>query len=1484
MEEPEINIDNENKTVTPAPKRKSTLKRVILVLIVLLLLVVGGGVYYVKATYNEAYLIALCESEISKATDGECKVGSIKLSLMGSIEISDITLAPKEINNRDKAQFLKIAKINGNIDILKSITNFQPVLTLMVDGINLEIERVSRKRELSAEERKELRAQAKARREQKPVVEEDKIRVEEFSTNINRVIASIVDLPWKDWVAGFNWKIANVDIRVKNTSVRVHDQGGELGDVDFTVDFTASLKKTGTKMNLVVNEVTPTVKDGKVELGTSIAFDWDEATRRPDKPLAFIGSSDIDLTINNLDLGYLGKYYMQTDKQKVRLAAPVYGKMAVRADDLSEVKLDFQLSSEKIVVFYEDGKKVDGGEPGLKITAGAQVDLSNEWSNIKTGFVNISSFDASNKNEMLKFASQVFGSFGDEVVVSIQSNIDVGGISASSVGKAFEFYNIAKGAIEFGSELTWKKNADWGYDFNLRSKDLVVKNNGIAVPAPIAMLASGIIKPLEEFSPESLTVQMKLDAPGVEVITKKDVSIPLTSGSFFPQGEANVSLDVPEIFKAFAAPLNKFGVKSINEVLTLALKMNSQKSANLVAEMKNTKGQYAPCVIKLSYTPKGTNGFVGSSELIAENKAVQVRATAEGETATNGATTINFTKQYALRIGAGLNLLKRIQNIIPGLEVAQYPVTGVMRGKANGRMIVNGDDIAVAANNSMVFENMIFTTDSGKKFVEKKAAITSSFSIKDLLEQQLLNVKSFDVTGDSINIKVKVDSIGLGDIAKDAITGLEKVEGLEVKARFGEMAFSNLSALLGDSIPAWAKSGKSFELDLLSKKGGTIELKKFDLDGAGLVASVSDLIVNPKALVAAIDSNNMEAVVSGLSPFSIKISANNSLWGGLDLPIGLKFSGKADIALAFDPKLDRLTLSKIVLAGDRNNRAFITRMSAATIVDNVSKLVSNPTLPLILESLPSGVNIPVITVSIPILKEYLVNSGDGSTPNIDGREIELVNLRIVKTKTKDTLQLVGAINSSGMTAENMIKYSGSAKLNNLIALNGNSLAITGEVKLDDAAIVLRATPYVYNKPVGVSSKIYYKLVGDESGMISIDRAGIAGGDFQFDMSKLVYVPRSDGKFKLELPMLKVTAPFDLKVSGVSIDPDRDSVVASVTSSGIDLNKMNSSLDTGMPSKLGGSIGAFNLAVSEKYSTVFSEKDQKLSSGNKLSVEPSSVSLTSTKGPTSMTIGVGKIQGSSADGKFSIGGINITSPTGFSDPTPIRVGQIDSTLNLDSLAVGETIIDEVIVSSFKAIYEMKLPKNNISVLQSNIKTLLPEPPQADNVGTSPARTDTGRPASGVSSGSSVSSGGSKGGVLIKNLYLNNGVVNIKSNLINTDIKIPQTHIENVGGDNPRVAFTTIINVLLRSIGKASVSILNDSTGNAVKSVTNILGEALKNKDKAGNEKGTDEDPVKSVTNLLKGVLDDGGKDGKTSDGDKTQDSINKGVDALKGLFK
>ena len=1438
MQEPEIKTTVKDQ---PPVKKKRGWKKVLLYIIIVLVVLLGGGYGVLRLIYSDEYIKNLAETKIATAVDGECEIEGLDISIFGNIEITGLSLRPAA-SMTDK-QFLKIKKISAKIDLLKSIISFRPNISVLIDNTEIDVERV-----LSAQENINVIA------EQKPALKKD-ILQEKYSTNIHDTLRSLAELDWKSKLKDVYWKILNdiywripfAVIKVNNTVVRVQDQEGKLEDCVFTVNFAADLNEKTADLRLAVAEQTPNISDGKIDLKIKLDFDWQRAKDRQDKPLAFIGALNFSTLIENFDLEYIGKYYIQNAEQIARLDSPLSGKILLQAADIAQVDFDMNLNLAKAVSFVKDNKVLAGGAPDFKLNVKGQADLSREWSEIKLLDINILSKNIQTGQELVSLSSKLNGSFGSEVYVVLNSRLGVGNILASSVGELFGLDKLVTGGINIGSEFVWKRAADWEYALTCTSDKLIVNNKGISAPAPVNVGVSGKIKTVSEFEPESVSALVKVTSPGVEVKTVEAVVIPLKTKKFFPRGQADLYVNLPQVFTVFEKPLAVLGLQKINEVFEARVSVDNKKTVSLTGVIKNTDNFYPPCIISGALVAEEQDKFVGKLELKAENKAVQLVLNAEGITGEEK-TQVDFSNQFVLRSEAAMNLGRRFAAIIAGGEFPSFPVTGIIRGGVKGKLLDNSGKVSLRLASSLALNDITFT-DRGRKFVEKNGSLSLSMNLNDVTGKKLLSVKDFVWKSDSLTASARVKQLGLTEMSADLLQGIGKIKDAQIRVAIVPVGFKNLSALAGGSAAEWIANAKLFKALVKTQDDGLLSVDAFELQSAGLNAKIQNLQVNPQQMFKDMQNKDYNALLAGVSPFNIIINSDNQFWQNISLPQGLEFRGKAEAAISYEPDDQRLNINKLILAGDKSNKAFVSRLSIATVIDKIGTLIENHQFPQVINSLSQGVNIPVVTLSIARLKDFL--RANGNELPLSGKSVELQNFRLLKTKNKDALQIYGNVASNGLAVDNLLRFNGSILLNNLLSLNSDSLAVTGEIKLDKAGIIVKAKPYVYNKSAGTAAKIYYKLNAGNNGTIMIKQAGMSGGPVVFGLRDFAYIPKSKGKFALSLPVFKISSPVALSVSNVEVSPDNDLVRAQLASPGIDLTSLSSSLDLGFPSKLSGKIGGMNVVVNDKYSTLIDQDGKRISTQNKLAMAPSKIRLDSSDSTVSMQLDIGKVGGDTADGKFYIDGIKITSPTGFATKTPIDIGRIESMVDMDTLFKQPLIVNEVIVGSFKAVYEMKAQGNNLAVLQKNIARLLPA--------SGTERSVTNSSASSPQSAKQTASAGVSSGkaVLIKDLYLNNGAVNLQTPILKGDFDIPPTHIKDIGGDNPRLAFTTILQVLVKSIGTSAVTFLKDNPAKAVESVTNLVGDVLKkaNKnvsDEDGKENNNEQEVGKQINQGLKAI--------------------------------
>ena len=159
------------------------------------------------------------------------------------------------------------------------------------------------------------------------------------------------------------------------------------------------------------------------------------------------------------------------------------------------------------------------------------------------------------------------------------------------------------------------------------------------------------------------------------------------------------------------------------------------------------------------------------------------------------------------------------------------------------------------------------------------------------------------------------------------------------------------------------------------------------------------------------------------------------------------------------------------------------------------------------------------------------------------------------------------------------------------------------------------------------------------------------------------------------------------------------------------------------------------------------------------------------------------------GKGVVKGVVIGNPPGFKGPHALRVGSVELSVKLSSLASDTVVVEDLVVRDPDLAYELSSGGSNLAALQKN------------------AEAAAGGPSKGAGS-----AGPSKA-LLIKHLLITGGQVSVEAGpLGGGKVALPAVELKNLGGKG-RTAAETVSQVM------------GGLTGAAQKAVSNIGGKAL-----------------------------------------------------------
>jgi hypothetical protein len=157
------------------------------------------------------------------------------------------------------------------------------------------------------------------------------------------------------------------------------------------------------------------------------------------------------------------------------------------------------------------------------------------------------------------------------------------------------------------------------------------------------------------------------------------------------------------------------------------------------------------------------------------------------------------------------------------------------------------------------------------------------------------------------------------------------------------------------------------------------------------------------------------------------------------------------------------------------------------------------------------------------------------------------------------------------------------------------------------------------------------------------------------------------------------------------------------------------------------------------------------------------------------------------GKGMIKGLEIGNPPGFKGPRALRVGSVELTVKLASLATDTIVVESLVVREPELAYELGPGGSNFARLQKNAEAAAgsPAPSQAGGAGKS---------------------------LFIRELRVNGGKVGVSAAGQGMSVSLPPVALSNLGGKG-------------RTPAQAAAEVMRAITGSATKAVSNLGGKAL-----------------------------------------------------------
>ncbi|WP_147821983.1 AsmA family protein [Salidesulfovibrio onnuriiensis] len=224
--------------------------------------------------------------------------------------------------------------------------------------------------------------------------------------------------------------------------------------------------------------------------------------------------------------------------------------------------------------------------------------------------------------------------------------------------------------------------------------------------------------------------------------------------------------------------------------------------------------------------------------------------------------------------------------------------------------------------------------------------------------------------------------------------------------------------------------------------------------------------------------------------------------------------------------------------------------------------------------------------------------------------------------------------------------------------------------------------------------------------------------------------------------------------------------------------------------------------------------------------------------TQSEIKLGSADISFLSGSGGLDDLYVGNPKGFTAPSAIEVGSIKMSVDKDSLTKDTIIIKKIEILSPEITYEKKGSTDNFKTLIANVNKAVASEKKEEK-----------------KESAAKDEGGSEKNVIIENLIIKNGKVNLAGGMLKTfgdkgmNIALPDIHLKDIGKKKKTTfaeAFALVLNEMTKGIGS--------SVGDVAKTLTEGATKALESGKDAlqGATEGLQKGDTKGLEDAAKGI--------------------------------
>ncbi len=1339
-----------------------------------LILLFAGGLVYLNFKYSDDNIRKLVALEFSKNTNAEITIGDLDIEwLSQKITLKDVYIAP---DRSPESPIVTIDNFVLRFDLLQSIKENSLYGFLNIDGFKFNIHRFR-------------------------IV--DKVtQQEKYTTNITESLNNLIDLPWKKWLGNINWRRAGGSIEFTNGSIHVTDDLKLLDDCLISqINFQLSRNNADITQKLTFKSLTHKDLIGTVSVKCKALLS-STAGNSADSKLDFLEQINVATNLVNIDFAeyaaYFGVEQLKFGKAALVFKDPVSATFKVESNTMKDVTVLSQIRTDSLGSLELDDEHL-GITPRLLLDLAGKLDFSDNWTEIKPLKADLSLFNA--KGKVLAATANINGNFGNEIVATIDAISDLTLFSSTEIGS--KIGGNVTGKLNHTFALNWKRNGVWKANYSLKGIDVSTIINSQQVTVPVSGDINCIITKSQLLTPLEGNFDFLLKLPFLDLQSVKPVNVNFQKSDKISDTDVKFRLDLEKAYDTFSSLMRSLKVGRVSEVITGDI--NADKSGiiscNLLSTSKISDFASSPVNLSVTFKPLSDTAFDFSLNA-GEGSNLKVDITGS-LVRDNNDWTAQISHTGVIQAQIIHDFQRRFNEILAGV-VFPFEFNGLVREAVNANIkYSSAHQYTVAAGvKSQIsdFSTKLRGIDITRKFLNLQTSLVftqdtkgKSVSINSLnfaTPDSLLDMSAAEYDLNSINPQSWKASI----LALPAIKGQLSVSKADM---------SLIGALTGNDIADLYFRDATVSGLFNSAGGGKSHIHDLKYTSIPLtVISNKDFDIDPVVMTEKIIQKKWFDIQRALSDVSAYVSADLNNWK-LFLPkVVVKTIAPFEFTADYVQSSDQLVVHNFNTIQTAAKDLLLPQLSFKGSVVNFFNNLQHFDLKKFVLAINDHVIINSADISVPKLK-LLAGSAPGSNVRaLRGKAIKLSDIILTHKLGDDFIELVGsaAAEMSYMSKSSkwpLMKLKGSVsnyKSPLLLQFNNNGLISKGAINLTDADISFNAlSPYHYFKAVKQPLKLDYNAALGDNGSAVVNSASLVGGPLSVELSALKFTPLRD-RFELAINSVKLDGPFSINMDKLLFDSYNDRILVDISIAPIDLSRLQNSINLSVPLQLSGTINGVEAHIDDGYWKYFAPVNTAVKQtrlpNNHADIGATEVKLSSLENPdTFVNFAFAKGVADASINSLKLENFTVDNPQGFSNTKAVDAESIRIEPDFQTLFSDQIIINRIDVDKLNAYYEVAFTTNNFAVLKDNLNSIF-----------------SGNVASNSTSQSRKT--------LIKDLYVNNGLVRLSSKILLGVASIPvplNLHLQNIGGDSPGQTFVSSVGSIFTSIGKLGVGLVGGVGG-------------------------------------------------------------------------